>query len=60
MNVNGTDGERKVPKRSRRGTKVTVDELVAKSHTVFHRVVPMLERAAARIRARFTGKKETA
>ncbi|MBA2540447.1 MAG: hypothetical protein H0V17_12475 [Deltaproteobacteria bacterium] len=56
MNVNGTGGGRKGPKRSRRGTKVTVDELVAKSHTVFDRVTPLLERAAAKIRARFTSK----
>jgi hypothetical protein len=39
-----------------RGTRVSVDELVAKSQTVFERVVPILERAASRIRSRLTRK----
>jgi hypothetical protein len=57
MDVDGTrDRADRKSARRRRGTKVTVDELVAKSHTVFDRVVPLLERAAARLRARLTGK----
>jgi len=33
-------------------TRVSVDELVAKSHSVFDRVVPLLARAAERLRVR--------
>jgi hypothetical protein len=56
MPVNDRTEDRKRAKRSRRGTKVSVDELVAKSHSVFDRVVPIFERAAAKIRDRFTRK----
>ena len=55
MHAKGTRGSDKKPARSR-GTKVTVDELVAKSHSVFERVVPYLERAATKIRARLARK----
>lgn len=44
-------GKRRPAKRKRGGTVATVDELVAKSHSLFDRVVPLLERAAERLRS---------
>ena len=44
--------ERKA-KRGPQGTRVSVDELVAKGRTVIDRVRPYVERAAARLRKRF-------
>lgn len=55
MHANDTRESDKQPAK-KGGTRVSVDELVDKSHTVFDRVVPLLERAAERIRARFTRK----
>ncbi len=43
--------KRKPAKRKRGGTHATADELVAKSHSVFDRVIPLLERAAERLRS---------
>jgi hypothetical protein len=43
------------PARGRRGSRdprVSVDELIAQSRTVLDRVRPLIDRAAARIRAR--------
>jgi hypothetical protein len=42
--------------RPSRGTKVSVDELVAKSRTVLDRVVPIFERAASKLRSRLIRK----
>jgi hypothetical protein len=57
MHANDTrDSDKRRATRKRGGTRVSVDELVDKSHTVFDRVVPYLERAAERIRHRFTRK----
>lgn len=53
MHANETrkPGKRRSQGRKRAGTRVSVDELVEKSHTVFDRVVPLLERAAERLRS---------
>ncbi len=53
MHANETrePGKRRPRVRKRGGTRVSVDELVAKSHSVFDRVVPLLERAAERLRS---------
>ena len=45
------DSHKRPARRKRGGTRVSVDELVAKSHSVFDRVVPLLERAAAKLRS---------
>jgi|JI10StandDraft_1071094.scaffolds.fasta_scaffold09344_11 hypothetical protein len=44
--------DKRLAKRSR-GTRVSVDELVAKSHSVFDGVGPLVERVKQRLR-RFT------
>ena len=41
------------PNARRRGTKVSVDELVAKGRTVFDRMRPLVSRVVARARKRF-------
>jgi hypothetical protein len=43
-------------KNPRDRSQVSVDELLAKSETVFDRVVPFLERAASRIRSKLARK----
>jgi hypothetical protein len=48
--------DKRKPARRSRGTKVSVDELVAKSRTVLDRVAPIFERAASKIRARLRAK----
>jgi len=40
-------------KRGPRGTRVSIDELVAKGHTVVDRVRPMVSRVVGNLRARF-------
>jgi len=46
--------ERAAKRGPRRGTKVSVDELVAKGRTVIDRVRPLVSRVVARARKRFT------
>jgi len=46
--------EGKVDPVEQRGTKVSVDELVAKGRTVFDRMRPLVSRVVARARKRFT------
>jgi len=49
------DGALRAERRARRGPhdrRVTVDELVAKGHSVLDRVRPIVERAVAGLRAR--------
>jgi hypothetical protein len=46
--------ERRAKRGPKHGTRVSVDELVAKSRTVIGRVRPYVKRAAARVLARFT------
>ena len=41
-------------KRGPHGTKVSVDELVAKGRTVIDRVRPMVERVVERVKAKFS------
>jgi hypothetical protein len=42
--------------RGSRGTRASVDELVAKSRTVADRVGPLIDRVVARVRARLRRK----
>jgi hypothetical protein len=44
--------ERRAKRGPRGGTRVSVDELVAKGRTVVDRVRPLVQRATSRIRAR--------
>lgn len=51
MDANDKRAKDKRPvRRSRGGTRVSVDELVAKSHSVFDRVGPLVERAKRLLR----------
>ncbi|MGN6110700.1 MAG: hypothetical protein ACTHU0_36695 [Kofleriaceae bacterium] len=52
------DAERaeRTAKRGPHGTRVSVDDLVAKSRTMIDRVRPMVERAAAKLRATLSRK----
>ena len=43
-------------KRGPGGTRVSLDDLVAKGRTVVDRVRPMIERAAGKLRAKFSSK----
>jgi hypothetical protein len=52
----GAETAKQKSARRSRGTKVSVDELVAKSRTVLDRVVPIFERAASKIRSRLARK----
>jgi hypothetical protein len=55
MDANDERAKDKRTARRPRGTRVSVDELVAKSHSVFDRVGPLVERAKQQLR-RFTRK----